>query len=53
MTAREVQIAMDALPNADLDTILGTERPLILAPHADDESLGCGGLIAASCARDP
>jgi LmbE family N-acetylglucosaminyl deacetylase len=51
MTAGEVQTAMDALPDADLDTILGTERPLILAPHADDESLGCGGLIAASCAR--
>ena len=26
-------------------------RALILAPHPDDESLGCGGLIAESCAR--
>jgi LmbE family N-acetylglucosaminyl deacetylase len=51
MTAADVRIAMDALPDADLDAILGGERPLILAPHADDESLGCGGLIAACCGR--
>jgi LmbE family N-acetylglucosaminyl deacetylase len=52
LTAADVRIAMEALPDADLDVILGGERPLILAPHADDESLGCGGLIAACCARD-
>jgi LmbE family N-acetylglucosaminyl deacetylase len=40
---------MKNLPDAGIDTILGGERPLILAPHADDESLGCGGLIAACC----
>ena len=51
MTADDVRIAMEALPDADLDVIVGGERPLILAPHADDESLACGGLIAACCER--
>jgi LmbE family N-acetylglucosaminyl deacetylase len=38
-----------ALPKADAATVLSCQRALILAPHADDESLGCGGLIAAAC----
>jgi LmbE family N-acetylglucosaminyl deacetylase len=51
MRAVEAHAAMRALPLADLDSIVGPGTVLILAPHADDESLGCGGLIAECCAR--
>lgn len=46
MIAGEAQAAMRALPVAGLGEILGGRRPLVLGPHADDESLGCGGLLA-------
>ena len=50
MTAGEALAAMRELPVAGLEAILDGRRPLVLAPHADDESLGCGGLLAQAVA---
>lgn len=50
MRAGAFLAAARALPVGSLQAItLG--RALILAPHPDDESLGCGGLIAEACAQ--
>jgi LmbE family N-acetylglucosaminyl deacetylase len=50
MTAGDCHRAWRELSEGSLDDIIGGGTCLILAPHPDDESLGCGGLIAASVA---
>jgi LmbE family N-acetylglucosaminyl deacetylase len=56
MNVATVLSAMRALPVLPFEDLPGTaaidpSRLLILAPHPDDESLGCGGLIAECAGR--
>ena len=44
---RAAQVGQDA----SLDELVPGDRLLIIAPHPDDETLGCGMALAAACAK--
>jgi LmbE family N-acetylglucosaminyl deacetylase len=50
LTAREFLAALTELPMGSLNDLTADAPFVVLSPHPDDETLGAGGLLAATCA---
>jgi LmbE family N-acetylglucosaminyl deacetylase len=51
MRVAEALARIRLLPTKPFEAAFGQGQIMVLAPHPDDESLGCGGLIAEACRR--
>jgi LmbE family N-acetylglucosaminyl deacetylase len=49
MNAAEFLAAAHGFPFATLEERIGKGGLVVIAPHPDDESLACGGMLAAAC----
>jgi LmbE family N-acetylglucosaminyl deacetylase len=50
LTAGEFLAALTQLPMGSLHDLTASASFVVLSPHPDDETLGAGGLLAATCA---